>query len=200
MQIVIPCKSLQGGKSRLSSCLAARPRHDLCCQMLAQTLECALSVAAATNITVLTSDAEAAAIAGRYSAAVTPDPGMGLNAALEVARNAFIECRRADDSLLILPIDLPFATPSAIDEAHERRGDVVIASDQAGSGTNVLLLRGGAVARFGFRYGPDSYALHLRQARDNGLTICQVDDCRLAFDIDEPEQYAAWRSRTAECL
>lgn len=167
--------------------------------MLTQTLECAVKVAAATKISVLTSDAEAVAIADRYSTSTMPDRGNGLNAALEDAREAFLQFRRAEDSLLILPIDLPFATASAIDAAHERRGDVVIASDRSGKGTNLLLLRDNATRHFGFRYGTDSYALHLRQASDHGLTIIQVTDWRLAFDIDEPEHYAAWRSRTAEC-
>jgi 2-phospho-L-lactate guanylyltransferase (CobY/MobA/RfbA family) len=58
-------------------------------------------------------------------------------------------------------------------------------------------MRSDAMMRFIFRHGPDSYALRLQQARKNGLTTSRVNDCRLAFDVDEPAQYAAWRSRTA---
>lgn len=196
MHIVIPCKSLQMGKSRLSACLDGRARRDLCRQLLTRTLECAVGVADPGKVRVLTSDAAVAAIAQLYSIAAMADPGGGLNSALEAARAALIAAGSLDDALLIMPIDLPFASADAIAAAQSRAGEVVIAADQSGSGTNLLLLRGSALRRFGFRYGVGSYAAHLAQARDNGLAICELNDWRLAFDVDDATQYAAWRSQS----
>jgi 2-phospho-L-lactate/phosphoenolpyruvate guanylyltransferase len=196
MHIVIPCKSLQTGKSRLSACLNGPARRNLCRQMLTRTLECAVGAADPSKIRVLTSDAAAAAVAQFYLVTVMADLGGGLNSALEVARAALIAAGSLDDALLIMPIDLPFASTDSIAAAQSRGGDVVIAADQSGSGTNLLLLRGSALRRFGFRYGVGSYAAHLAQARDNGLAICELNDWRLAFDVDDATQYSAWRSQS----
>jgi 2-phospho-L-lactate/phosphoenolpyruvate guanylyltransferase len=195
MHIVIPCKSLQLGKSRLAACLDQRARRDLCRQLLTQTLECAVDVVAPAHVRVLTADEGVAAIAQLYSVAVTPDPGGGLNAALKAARAALPVARSLDVAMLVMPIDLPFASPAAIRDARSRAGDVVIAADQGGMGTNLLLLRGAALRRFAFCYGTGSYARHLAQARSNGFSVYELSDWRLAFDIDDATQYAAWRSR-----
>ncbi len=124
------------------------------------------------------------------------DPGGGLNSALEATRAALLAAGSLDDALLIMPIDLPFASADAIAAAQSRVCDVVIAADQSGGGTNLLLLRGSALRRFAFRNGAGSYAAHLAQARGNGLSVCELSDWRLAFDVDDATQYTAWRSRT----
>jgi 2-phospho-L-lactate/phosphoenolpyruvate guanylyltransferase len=163
--------------------------------MLTHTLEYAAGAVATDNIRVLTSDAEAAMIARNYSIAAIPDAGAGLNRALEGARAALLATGAIDGGLLVLPIDLPFACAAAIREACAREDDVVIAADQCGSGTNLLLLRAAALQRFVFRYGRDSYTRHLQQARNSNLTVCELNDWRLAFDIDDAQHYAAWRER-----
>jgi 2-phospho-L-lactate/phosphoenolpyruvate guanylyltransferase len=194
MRVLIPCKSLQTGKSRLSVCLDGPARRDLCRQMLRHTFEYAVGAVAADNIRVLTSDTEAAMIARNYSIAAIADAGGGLNRALESARAALLAAGSIDGGLLVLPIDLPFACAAAIREAGAQAADVVIAADQCRSGTNLLLLRGAALRCFAFRYGKDSYARHLQQARNSNLSVCEFDDWRLAFDVDNAQQYAAWRS------
>ncbi|MGB6534745.1 MAG: 2-phospho-L-lactate guanylyltransferase [Xanthobacteraceae bacterium] len=194
MYVLIPCKSFQSGKSRLSACLGEQPRRELCRDMLRHTLEYAAGAVAADNIRLLSSDTEAAAIARTYSIAAIADAGSGLNQALEAGRAALLAKGSIDDELLVLPIDLPFACAAAVREAHVREGEVVIAADQRRSGTNLLLLRAAALRHFAFRYGTDSYARHLQQARDNDFSVCELDDWRLAFDIDDAQQYAAWRS------
>ena len=196
MHIVIPCKSLHMGKSRLSGCLDGRARRELCRKMLEQTLECAIGVVAPNQILLLTSDSDAATIARHHSIATVPDLGNGLNSALEGARTALLASKAFEDALLILPIDLPFASPAAIRGALAHAGEVIIAADQCGSGTNLLVLRGAAAPRFAFCYGAGSYALHLDQAHSIGFNVQELHDRRLAFDIDNAAQYATWRSGT----
>ena len=194
MHILIPCKNLDVGKSRLSECLDSRARREFCEQLLTRTLEHAAAVVAPARILVVTSDPEAAAIARRCSVAQAPDPGDGLNAALEDARAALLAKMAYESAILILPIDLPFASPDAISKVLSCAGDIVIAPDESGTGTNVLLLRSLALRNLRFAYGPGSHAAHVAAARAGGLTIETFKDWRLAFDVDGPAQYATWRS------
>jgi 2-phospho-L-lactate/phosphoenolpyruvate guanylyltransferase len=197
MQILIPCKSLDTGKSRLSECLDPAERRVLCSQLLTGTLQRAVELAPPSRIRVVTCDADASGIASRYRIAQTPDPGRGLNAALDAGRSALLAATKADDALLVLPIDLPFGSSDAIANMLSRSSEIVIAPDESGTGTNLLLLRAAALRRLPFAYGIDSYAAHLAAARALGVSIETVRDWRLAFDIDTPAQYAAWRSWSA---
>jgi 2-phospho-L-lactate guanylyltransferase len=194
VHIVVPCKNLDVGKSRLSACLNSPARREFCERLLTRTLEQAVALVAPTQIWVVTSDLDAAAIARQFSVDQVADPGGGLNAALENARATLLAKIAYKSAILILPIDLPFASPDAISNVLSCAGDIVIVPDESGTGTNVLLLRSPALRNFSFAYGLGSYAAHVAAARARGLTIETFKDWRLAFDIDEPAQYTAWRS------
>lgn len=196
MQILIPCKGLHLGKSRLAACLDEAERRELCRVLLTQTLQCALGVVESRWIHLLTPDPAAAALAERYAVGTIFDANDGLNGALEAARNLLL-AGGGEEPLLIMPIDLPFASPDALTAAQRQTGDIVIATDQDGSGTNLLMLRGRSRFQFGFCYGTRSYAAHLAQARALGLTVSELSDWRLAFDLDDAAQYAQWRAKTA---
>lgn len=195
MHILIPCKSFDTGKSRLSACLDTFARREVCRELFIRTLDHATAVAAPDRISVVTADPEAMAIARRYSIAHIPERDKGLNAALNDARNVLLADVEPDGALLILPIDLPFASPNAISRISACPGNVILALDEAGTGTNVLLLRSLALRRFRFAFGPGSCVAHVAGAQACGLTIETLRDWRLAIDIDEPSQYAAWRLR-----
>jgi 2-phospho-L-lactate guanylyltransferase len=192
--ILIPCKHLRTGKSRLSGCLDGHARRELCAQLLTRTLQHAASVAAAAQVRVVTADPEAAAIARRHAIGHIFDHGGGLNSALDGARDAVLDETSAEDGLLILPIDLPFASPAALSKALSSTGDVVIAPDESETGTNLLLLRAASLRVFRFAYGPDSYSAHLTAARSLGLSVAVLKDQRLGFDVDSSAQYAKWVS------
>jgi 2-phospho-L-lactate guanylyltransferase len=193
--ILIPCKSFDTGKSRLSESLDSFARREVCRELFIRTLNHATAVVAPAQIRIVTSDPDAIAIACRYSIAHIPDRGRGLNAALEDARDVLLAEIKPDSAVQILPIDLPFASPDATSQILSCYGDAVLAPDEIGTGTNVLLLRQPALRRFRFAFGPGSYAAHVAGARVRGLRIETLRDRRLASDIDGPLQYAAWRSR-----
>lgn len=196
MHILIPCKNLDNGKSRLAECLDAAGRRALCEQLLKQTLERAITLIDTSRIRLVTSDPRALEIAARCAIAGLTDSGEGLNAALETARAAVFAAAGNDLSLLVLPIDLPYASPEALAKALSCDGDVVIAPDQNMTGTNLLLLRGAALRQMPFVFGTASYPAHFAAARARNLNVTIVTDWRIACDLDEPAQYAAWLGRS----
>jgi len=201
LHVLIPCKPLATGKSRLAGVLDARGRQELCRTLLANTLEVAQILAPAGQIRVITSDPSVRAIAEAQGAGAIDDPGRGLNAALSCGRSAVVDRVGPHAPILVLPIDLPFATAAVIGPILEADADLVIAPDASRSGTNLLLLGGLAAGSFEFAFGPDSFDAHCRNARNLGLTVRIADDPRLAFDIDGPDDFEAWvrqrKARTA---
>jgi len=191
MIVLIPCKSLRGGKSRLAACLDAAQRQTLCAYFLTRTIELATGLAGSDRVRVVTSDPEAIAIAARCFVNSLDDAGTGLNAALTRAREEIRHSGLAPQQVMILPIDLPCATSESIAQAARTSADVLINSDESASGTNLLVLSPAAEA-FQFCFGKGSFAAHLDQARRAGLSVQILEDPRLARDIDEPAQYNAW--------
>lgn len=194
MNVLIPCKSLSAGKSRLSACLDARQRRFLCEYFLTRTLELAIELTGVARVRVVTSDPQAIAVAASHSVSTLADAGAGLNAALSNARDELsIE---SPGPLIILPIDLPYATFDALLAATEAQSEVAISPDESGRGTNLLVLSKAAV-RFPLSFGPDSFPAHSNAALAAGLPTHVLNDRRLACDIDVPDQYFAWTKSAA---
>jgi 2-phospho-L-lactate guanylyltransferase len=193
--ILIPCKNLDQGKSRLSAALDVHARRALCEFFLCRTLAMACTLVAPARIYVVTADPHVVEIAGRYGASVLSDSSFDLNRALEEARAA-IAARHADlEGLLIMPIDLPLSTSSSLSSVVAEPGDIVIVPDEGATGTNLLLLRQASARTFQFRFGPDSYAAHCSQATESHLTLRTVRDDSLSFDVDLPKHLWRWLSQ-----
>jgi 2-phospho-L-lactate guanylyltransferase len=190
MIILVPFKGLSAGKSRLSPCLDAPRRRALCEYFLARTLQLALAVTSPDRVRLVTSDGQAAAIGVTCSVQAFPDSKSGLNPALDNARQELE--MKSSDRLMILPVDLPYATLDALHVAIEDRADVVISSDQEGRGTNLLILSERA-RRLPLSFGPESFHAHSTSARAAGLGLHVIEDLRISRDIDEPEDYLAWK-------
>lgn len=185
--ILIPCKPLGEGKSRLAQLLTARQRHDLCATLLDRTLIVAKHLTRSDRIFLITADTEAAAQASGHGIAVITDGTQTLNGALTQGRDSIM---RADDvdGMLILPTDLPFADENAILNAAST-SDVTLACDHDRSGTNLLLLKRGAARDFTFSFGAGSFDRHCGIASRAGYSVTTVNTPTLAFDIDEPQHY-----------
>jgi len=190
MIVLIPCKSLSAGKTRLSPCLDAAERQQLCTYFLTRTIELAIALTGAERVRLVTSDPAAASIAARHAVLTCADSDAGLNAALTKARAEI--AAQGLSRLMVLPIDLPYATADALATAARTEADIAINSDERGRGTNLLLLSR-KVSQFQFRFGEDSFGAHASQARAAGYSLHLLEDARLARDIDEPDQYLAWR-------
>jgi 2-phospho-L-lactate/phosphoenolpyruvate guanylyltransferase len=189
--ILIPCKNLDHGKSRLASCLTPRSRRALCEFFLCRTLDVATQAVTPERVRIVTSDPRVDAIARDYGVTVIADGGDGLNAALENGRRHVLAEGDAQAGL-VLPIDLPLATPAELGRIVFAPQEVVIVPDEARTGTNVLRLGPGAFARFRFAFGVRSYAAHCAEARAAGFEAVAVEAPSLAFDVDRPAQYRRW--------
>lgn len=192
--MLIPCKSFALGKSRLSRRLEDKDRRAFCEELLTRAILNSAALAPRQRIAVVTSDRDAAAIARGHGVGTIGDPGMGLNAALEHARAVLRESVEGRGTLLILPIDLPLASPAAVLELLDCPGDVVIAPDEKGQGTNALALRSRAASEFRFAYGDRSYSLHKALAQACGWKTATLRHSLLAFDVDEPAHYDRWET------
>jgi 2-phospho-L-lactate/phosphoenolpyruvate guanylyltransferase len=189
--ILIPCKNLDRGKSRLAGCLTPRSRRALCEFFLCRTLDVATQAVTPQQVRVVTSDPRVETIARDYGVAVIPDRGGGLNAALENGRRRLLAEGYAHAGL-VLPIDLPLATAAELGKIASAPQEVVIVPDEAMTGTNILRLGAVAFRRFRFSFGVRSYAAHRAEARAGGFDAVTVEAPGLAFDVDHPEQYRRW--------
>jgi len=189
--VLIPCKDLDRGKSRLAGCLTPRARAALCEFFLCRTLDVATEAVGRRCVRVVTGDRHVAAIAAEHGVGAIADGGGGLNGALEHGR-ARILSEAGDCAGLILPIDLPLATAAALTRIAVERHAAVIVPDENRAGTNILRLAPAALRRFPFCYGPHSYAWHAAAARRIGIGMRRIDDPELMFDVDRPEQYRRW--------
>lgn len=190
MHILVPCNSLEKGKSRLSASLQRSARRELCSVLLHRTVQCAAAVAGSSRVWVVTPDPAAMDIAAGYAVHATRDRGIGLNAAVRQARAALLDA--CAEAMLVLPIDLPLASPAAIASFAEGDSEVAIAPNTDETGTNMLLLRANALRHFRFSYGPGSFAQHVKAAQELGVTPKVARDRRLMFDVDEPAQLREW--------
>jgi 2-phospho-L-lactate/phosphoenolpyruvate guanylyltransferase len=78
LHIIIPCKSLDEGKSRLSTLLGADTRKAICTRFLTSTLHVALSLVPTNRCHVVLRDAAAEAVARASAAEIIVDPRAGL--------------------------------------------------------------------------------------------------------------------------
>ncbi len=185
--ILIPCKDLDRGKSRLADCLSPRSRRALCEFFLCRTLDVATQVS--DRVRVVTSDPRVAAIAAEFGAGAIPDDGADLNGALARGRAAVV-AEGDHRAGLILPIDLPLATPAALGRVAASSHAIV--PDEEADGTNVLHLAAPAFRAFRFDFGPCSFAAHRAHARAMGVDCQIVEDPLLMFDVDTPAQFHRW--------
>ena len=195
--ILIPCKSLTDGKSRLATILPAAERQALCRRLLRNSLALALALQSVGGVRVVTPDPEAGAIAAALGVAMIDDGGAGLNEALHRARAGILDESGGEAAVLILPIDLPYATADAVSRAIAGDFDIVVAPDSERRGTNLLYVGSRALRAFSFAFGPDSFPAHWNWAKRTGFSVETLDDPRLAFDVDRPEDYERWQRATA---
>jgi 2-phospho-L-lactate guanylyltransferase len=188
IHIIIPCKALAEGKSRLAPLLSPSERHELCAALLQQTIDVAVEITRPDHIWLTTPDDFAKAVAGKQGINVVADNGTGLNTALELARAAIhSQAGALKSGLMVLPIDLPLIDYTAIERSITGGAEVVVAADRAKTGTNFLYLEGPAIVRFPFSYGTNSFHRHCESARRRKYRLRIIDDFALAFDLDEPD-------------
>ncbi len=215
---LIPVKPLKDSKRRLSHLLPAQRRAILIHGLLQQELAVLAEVPAISNVLVISSDPGVWELAHQYGAQVEKETQpQGLNAA--VARGLALAAADGAEAALMLPADLPFINASevnaliaagidqkpisqpdlalngnigsGINGQYSNNGIMVICSDDAGDGTNALLLN--PISEFNFHFGPGSFQLHIQEAQKRGITIYTVSTPGLQFDLDNENDWFTYQ-------
>ena len=198
---VVPVKRLGGALRRLAPTIERPLRRELQVAMLRDVLRACAGARGLEGLLVVTSDAQAAALARELAGAeVIPDhdPPRGMNGA--VARGLGEVAARGAAAALVMTADLPLARPDdveAILAAALPAPSAVLVPSHEGTGTNAMLLRPPrAVAP---RLGPRSLARHLALAARRGVVVRRLERPRIALDIDTPRDLAALVARGGDC-
>jgi 2-phospho-L-lactate guanylyltransferase len=195
IHVVLPMRTVSGGKARLGGALDAEEREELVLGMLLHTLAVLGAWQVCRRIHLVSPDPVLDAATGQAGVEVTVhrQDDDGLNAGLRLG----ISAARVEGALsvLVLPGDLPHLTVESLDElilaadagmtAAGGGPLVAIAPSDARSGTNALLLRPPDVIDPAF--GTDSFEAHLRAAESAGAAVQVVSDPVLGFDLDTPD-------------
>lgn len=189
---VVPVKSLQLVKQRLEAVLSLAARRQLMLAMTQDVLAVLKQIEDADVYLLAGDDASAlrSLAQGRATLITESDLGAaGLNAGLTAL--ASLLKRRGYSTLTVVHADLPRLTSAFLRRfaGFLDRYDVVAATDQRGSGTNLLgwSLREPFIPEF----GPNSLELHQLSALKRGLTNWVLRDESSAADIDLPEDFRA---------
>jgi 2-phospho-L-lactate guanylyltransferase len=181
---LVPAKSFALGKSRLKPALSDAARRDFArglfdhvLQQLRETVD---------GILVCTDSDEVAQAAALHGARVRRDPP-GVKGLAAIVDGGLAEL--ASQKALVIMADLPRLTKDDVRQIVARLADhdVVLVRAQDGHHTNALALGKVLPTAFG---RADSFEAHLRAARDAGLRVCVLENPRVAFDVDVPEDLA----------
>ena len=192
LHVVVPVRTLAGGKARLGEALDAEERQGLIAGMLRDELAVLGAWGLATAVHVVSPDPEVAPLAAAAGVHPVLQLTVGLNEAIRDARTAAVAAGAT--ALLILPADLPMLDVPALDRLLDAADAAmaagagsplaVIAAADARDGTNALLLSPPDVIEP--QFGTGSLEAHLRAARDAGATVQLVVDPAVGFDLDTP--------------
>jgi 2-phospho-L-lactate/phosphoenolpyruvate guanylyltransferase len=195
IHIVLPMRTVSGGKARLGEVIDAEEREELVLGMLLHTLNVLGDWPVCRRIHLVSPDPvlSAATSAAGVDVTVHRQQGEGLNEGIRLG----VSAARIEGaaSLLVLPGDLPLLSVEALDElltaadagvvAAAGGALVAIVPSDAGGGTNALMLRPpDAIAP---AFGQGSFEAHLRAAEAAGVAVQVVTHPLLGFDLDTPD-------------
>ena len=197
---IVPVAAIEGAKTRLGGSLDAEERHDLVVRLLSRTLAALLAVRRLDGVVVISPDRTVLRLAADLGARTLRQRTTGLNDGLREARDD--ATAGGAEAIVIVPIDLPFITPAAIDAVLDALLDdgesaVVLAPDRHGTGTNTLAMRPPDVIDVGF--GNGSRAVHAAAAVAARAIYREVKGL-LSVDLDTPEDLVFIESAEAEVL
>ena len=181
---VVPVKTLQKSKTRLSIVLDPQERNILTLTMLEDVLR-AITSSIECQTVLISSDPRVQGLANNFRVAYLPERKQGLNQAIKQATEWCIQNNA--ESVLVLPADIPLITPEDINQIVKlgsESSSLVISPSQNG-GTNALLQKPPNLIPTCF--GPHSFAKHLNEAIARGIMAKVYRSQRLTMDIDSPE-------------
>lgn len=193
LQVIVPHRGVNEGKSRLSAVLSDVARGRLNRWLLTRTLRVVGAWLGDVQRCTVISPCEVTLALARKAGvqALAEQPAAaGLNGALSQA--ALQLAAQGAQRLLILPCDLPLLEAVALDTLQALAADghqTVIAPDRHQQGTNALLVDAGVRE---FAFGKDSLAQHIAQGEARGVRTLHCHHPALAFDLDTAADFAEW--------
>jgi coenzyme F420-0:L-glutamate ligase/coenzyme F420-1:gamma-L-glutamate ligase len=193
--ILIPVKSTTRAKGRLGSVLGQAARQRLSLAMLEDVLAAVMPVAGslARAVYVVSSDPAMEAIARDHGAMILEEQEQRSEShSVDAASRVCAE--RGMEAVLTIPADIPAVRTEDIATILSAAGGsdraVVLVPSRDGLGTNAIWRRPPQAipSRFGF----DSFRKHQAEAEARGLPWAAIQVPRLALDIDEPDDLAAF--------
>lgn len=193
--ILIPVKSTARAKARLASLLDQEVRQRLSLAMLEDVLAAVMPAigSLADVVYVATSDPEAMGIARTHGARVLVEQEQRSEShSVDAASRALAE--QGLEAVLTIPADVPGVRTEDIAAVLSAAGEsdraVLLVSSRDEKGTNAIWRRPPQAipSRFGF----DSFRKHQGEAEARGIAWEMLLVPRLAVDIDEPEDLAAF--------
>ncbi len=186
--LLLPVKSLEGGKRRLGPVLGHAERRLLNEFFLRHMLAVAAGFPGLQKTAVVSDAADALSLAAKLGAHAIRSNRQGLNRALAHGRHQLYRSEAA--KILIVPVDLPLVQTGDLLEiaALGDRHPFVICPDKHVAGTNAVFLSKQLPVQF--RFGDDSYRRHQAEARRCGVAPFLHFNERVAQDIDVPADLA----------
>lgn len=184
---LVPAKALDQAKGRLAEVLEPGQRRRLALAMLEDVLRALKAVPRIGMVTVVSPDADVLEQAQAMGAEAIAEPAgaRGINQALSHA--LLVAPGARPEALLVVLADVPAITAgdveSILDSLPADRGAVLCPSHDRG--TSALAMRPPGVIPF--RFGPNSFPAHKREAAARGVptTVLRIDS--LSRDIDSPD-------------
>ncbi len=191
---IVPVKTLDAAKSRLTGALDVSDRQRLVLAMLADVLMNLRRCEAVERVVVVTDDREARHRAVAEGAEVVPDDASGSHSA--AALRGIAAAAHPHDRVLLAPGDCPLVTVEDLDALLTApQPPVVVVPDRHGTGTNALLLDPPDAIEPSF--GEGSLQRHLAVASALGVEAEARVVPSLALDIDTADDLATLRARFA---
>jgi 2-phospho-L-lactate/phosphoenolpyruvate guanylyltransferase len=189
---IVPIKSFDVAKQRLSQSLAIGARRSLVQAMFSDVLGALRRVEGIEAIAVVTGDISARTVAaGDRMILLEDDLNAGQSEATQIGIRFAAE--QGYERVLLVPGDTPLLQPPDLDDLLlrcERDAiGVAIVPDRHGTGTNGLLIAPPGI--FDPSFGPGSLERHLAQARERALAHRVEALPSLEHDVDTPGDLAA---------
>jgi 2-phospho-L-lactate guanylyltransferase len=196
IEALVPAKALDQAKGRLAAILGKDERRLLTLAMLEDVVRALQAAASIDSIAVVSPDGDVRALASELGAATIEEPAnvRGINQGLTYALGVMSP---RPEALVVVLADVPEINSADVEtvmDALPERGLVICPSHDKGTG--LLAMRPAGVIPF--RFGPQSFSLHKREAAAQGLRAEVVRAESLARDIDSPDDVRALLSRSGD--
>ena len=180
---VLPVKSFDAAKQRLSSMLGTGSRQALAQAMFQDVLAGLGRVREIDAIVLVTNEVGAAYAAPDDAVVLEDDDESGQSAAaLTGVRWALAE---GFERVAMVPGDTPLLDADEVAELLASPEEIVIVPDRAGTGTNALVLTPPDAIEPSF--GPSSLERHIAAAAESGRPYRVAEAPSLMHDVDTPE-------------